>query len=305
MNKKKYVIEASIILIVVIGTIWLRSPVQFLKNTDANEISRIEVFDRHNGKQFIITNQEDIAFIVSNIQSTNMKREKVSIGYMGTHFSMQFYNLDGKKIDEFILNAADTIRKDSFFYIDEMESLCINYLQAIEDGNVKETYPRQIEADNTERVSSITLLTAAPEIVLTDSFSSQMNKFSVLSGQYTWSYLDGEETVTISACGAHPLDIVQTKQEGLEVPKYNKIDYVPYMLSSVVMPNEITVNEWDVAQLGNTDESVLSTKIYTNESLIELKPDRVYEIIAQWDEKNFETRGFYGEASYVVITQEK
>lgn len=133
MNKKKHVIEASIILLIMIGAIWLQSPVVFLKNVDANEISKIEVFDGNKGEQFTVTNQEEIAFIVSNIQNAKMKREKISIGRIGTRFNMQFYNLKDKKVDEFIINGEGVIRKDPFFYIDKTESLCTDYLEAIEE----------------------------------------------------------------------------------------------------------------------------------------------------------------------------
>jgi hypothetical protein len=54
-----------------------------------------------------------------------MKKEKVSSGYMGTLFTLKFYNINGKITDKFILNYYDTIRKAHFFYKDATRSLCV------------------------------------------------------------------------------------------------------------------------------------------------------------------------------------
>ena len=37
--------------------------------------------------------------------------------------------------------------------------------------------------------------------------------------------------------------------------------------------------------------------------LLELEPDRMYEILAEWDSGRGDARGFYGEACYLVVTE--
>ena len=37
--------------------------------------------------------------------------------------------------------------------------------------------------------------------------------------------------------------------------------------------------------------------------ILSLKPDKVYEIQADWPEEDFERNGFYGQASYVIVTE--
>lgn len=147
------------------------------------------------------------------------------------------------------------------------------------------------------------LLTAAPKIELTDSLSSTINHFEVQSRSYSWSYLDGRETVSIAACGSHPLDINGEKAEKLTVPRYNQMDAAPYSVSAVVAPDHITVREWDISQLGKTEAAADSSTDYEGTSFISLKPDRVYEIVAVWDQEQLEDNGFCGEASYAVITE--
>jgi hypothetical protein len=45
-----------------------------------------------------------------------MTREKVSVGYSGYTFRMKFYDSNGNEMDCFIINSANTIRNDPFFY---------------------------------------------------------------------------------------------------------------------------------------------------------------------------------------------
>lgn len=150
-----------------------------------------------------------------------------------------------------------------------------------------------------------TMLTAAPDIVLVDSLSSASNEFRVSSSNYTWSYLERKEMVNLIACGSHPLDEMREKDEKLNIPEYNKIDGAPYLISSIINPDEMVVKEWEHSQIGNMEAEVLSTTTYEDTFLVELVPDRVYEIIATWDEEKLEENGFYGEASYVVITEKQ
>ena len=36
--------------------------------------------------------------------------------------------------------------------------------------------------------------------------------------------------------------------------------------------------------------------------MLPLKPDKVYELVAEWPEEDLEEQGFFGEARYVVVT---
>lgn len=149
------------------------------------------------------------------------------------------------------------------------------------------------------------LLTSAPVIKLSDPLSSTLNEFEVQPGNYTWNYLNGEETVSMIACGSHPLETVQNKEEKLKLLHSNEAGLALYTFSCVVEPDKIIVNEWDISQIGSTEATVLSSTTYEDTFIIEFKPDRVYEIIATWNEKNLEANGFHGEASYVVVTEKK
>lgn len=146
------------------------------------------------------------------------------------------------------------------------------------------------------------LLTGAPEISLNDALSSTLNGFIVQSGNYKWSYLDGKKTESVVACGSHPLDIAPDKAQKLSVPIYNRMDSAPYTVSCVVPPDRITVRQWDSSQLGSMEAKEESSTVYEDAFIIDLQPDKVYEIVAEWEEAKLQTNGFYGEASYALIT---
>ncbi len=108
-------------------------PTKFLRNVSTENIARIESFNGSTGNGFIVVDPGDIAYIVKNIQEKSMKKQKFSLGYMGTMFRLKFFDEDGKKIDEFIVNYYDTIRKDPFFYRVGEGSLCVDYLKELEN----------------------------------------------------------------------------------------------------------------------------------------------------------------------------
>jgi len=135
MKKKLAISVAVIVIIVIMGYIWWSSPVQFLDSVNADDVLRVEVFNGNSGEGFIIENKNDISYIVSNIQNITMKREKVSFGYMGYGYRLKFYNGNGKKIDEFIVNSNDTVRNDPFFYTDTTGNLCEDYLKGLEEAS--------------------------------------------------------------------------------------------------------------------------------------------------------------------------
>ncbi len=173
------------------------------------------------------------------------------------------------------------------------------------ETTVPETAVPETAAPETaaETAKADILLTSAPEIGLADPLSSTLSRFAVQSGNYSWSYMDGAETVSMVACGSHPLDTNPEKAEKLKVTRYNLMDKTPYSVSAAVAPDRMTVREWDISQLGKTDAAESATTAYEDTFLIDLKPDKVYEIVAVWDEEKLADNGFCGEASYVVITE--
>lgn len=166
-----------------------------------------------------------------------------------------------------------------------------------------EPAPASPAVGTSEKAHADVLLTAPPEITLSDSLSSANTSFTLHSGTGEWSWADKDEITTSVACGSAPLDMDPEQAATLDVPDYNRLDSVPYLLSCVVLPDRILLREWDIQDLGVAEAEPLSETEYSEVLPIELKKDRVYELVATWEEEKLEERFFFGEASYLFLTE--
>lgn len=133
MRKRRFIFLAAVSVLLLAALFWWATPVTFLKGVPADKVTSIEVFDGGTGIGFTVVAPEDIQYIVSNLQQASMQREKLSLGYMGTRFRLTFYDDSGVPLETLIVNSANTIRKDPFFYRDPDASLCLDYLVSLED----------------------------------------------------------------------------------------------------------------------------------------------------------------------------
>ena len=133
MWKRRFIFLAAVSVLLLAALFWWATPVTFLEGVPADKVTSIEVFDGGTGIGFTVVAPEDIQYIVSNLQQASMQREKLSLGYMGTRFRLTFYDDSGVPLETLIVNSANTIRKDPFFYRDPDASLCFDYLVSLED----------------------------------------------------------------------------------------------------------------------------------------------------------------------------
>ena len=133
MWKRRFIFLAAVSVLLLAALFWWATPVTFLEGVPADKVTSIEVFDGGTGIGFTVVAPEDIQYIVSNLQQASMQREKLSLGYMGTRFRLTFYDDSGVPLETLIVNSANTIRKDPFFYRDLDASLCLDYLVSLED----------------------------------------------------------------------------------------------------------------------------------------------------------------------------
>ena len=148
------------------------------------------------------------------------------------------------------------------------------------------------------------MLTSAPEFVLIDTLSSQLNSIKIKSGNYSWNFKEDDKIKSITACGLEP--IKEAKGDfapKLKLPKYNKIDDVPYSFSTKIPPDMLTVSQWDIDDIDNSNikKQTITTYYYKN-PLLKLKTGKVYEFKAEWKKENLDKNNFYGTASYILVT---
>lgn len=118
MTKKRVLLIAggAVLALVLLLFVLYSLPKTFLSGVDAADIQYIRVFDGSDGSSFVINEREDVEAIVTRVQSVKMKRGKISSNYDGYRFSLTFVDSRGETVETLILNGADTIRKDPFFY---------------------------------------------------------------------------------------------------------------------------------------------------------------------------------------------
>ena len=127
MKRRHVILIGVICALAAAAAIYCFLPRTFLKGVDPAKIASIEVKNGSTGKTLVIDEKEDIAYIVGNIQSIRMKKDKRSLGYMGYGYRLRVIDVKGKTVSEFIINSDEMIRKDPFFYMCEGR-LCYEYI---------------------------------------------------------------------------------------------------------------------------------------------------------------------------------
>ncbi len=157
---------------------------------------------------------------------------------------------------------------------------------------------------------SKTPVTKPPTLALQDALSSYMMiDYIDSTGTYSWSYpvdhLFGQ-MMNIESDGDAPLFSVKRDNE-LQLHTYNRIDYVPYLISFVtemeenIEPDRMILTEYDVSAINNMEAKPLQTTELTS-SLVKIKPNRVYVLSVEWDMEHMKKNKCYGDAEYVFVT---
>ncbi len=145
------------------------------------------------------------------------------------------------------------------------------------------------------------VLTTPPTMYLQDALSSYWNEFPVDSNTYGWSHLTDEgQVLCVDAAAKHGISGVVKGKEWLQVHEYSRHD-AWYSATFEVYPDSMSIREYDLLDLGDMNPELLS-EADADLGLLELKPRRMYEVTAVWQEDKFEERGFSGTATYVFAT---
>ena len=132
--KKKSILLLVVAVILLIGiSVWYNIPFK-VTNLEPEEVKEIVVFNGNTGKTTHITDAQQIQSIIENLNAVEVKRGKLSVGYTGYSFRMTIYLSDGKEAggwNHFIINSAESIRKDPFFYSVVAGKIDYDYIKGI------------------------------------------------------------------------------------------------------------------------------------------------------------------------------
>lgn len=135
--KKQFIGVLAVLGIVAIGIgIWYKTPIRFV-DLAPEDVLEIVFFDGNTGKSAHITDEEEIEKVIADFNSVTLTRDKLSVGYMGFRFKTTIYLKNGEEADgwnNFIINSADTIRKDPFFYKVQKGTIDYNAIEQLVRG---------------------------------------------------------------------------------------------------------------------------------------------------------------------------
>lgn len=133
MKKKIFLLLSAAAILMAGMILWWNTP-QDLMELDPSEVMEIVVLNGSSGRTTHITDHEQIRHLVEDWNEIEVRRSKPSFGYAGYGFKVTIYLSDGNEAGDwnnFILNSADTIRKDPFFYAVTEGALDYSYLESI------------------------------------------------------------------------------------------------------------------------------------------------------------------------------
>ncbi len=328
LNYKKpafWIILVSLLLCVVVAVCFMTKPkeqtIPYIndgsvewENVDEIIIYSDGYYGRTLEEPLVITDAEDLKKILEATLDTNGYREvedgeqleglsTIFIDYQnGTIISMYSEPNYGMISDTMQTTGAACYYVPRELYETVVDILCQEELLQEQSEATEETFlQEQMELEN---ITSVQIIKKPPTLTMQDALSSAINFTYVESGTYEWTYPTGkpDEVTTINASGAFPTVAVKGKEdEWIEVRDYNGIDFAPYMLSWGIDPDRIQVVEYDLLDLGDMEPEVLSEQWLEDVYFLELRPRRIYEVVAQWDEGS-NGNGFYGEATYIFAT---
>ena len=137
MKHKKILIAAGAVVLAVLlaGYVWWHLPTGFLQNVEPADVAQIEVFNGSTGQRFVIEEDADIEYIVRKIADVKMRKREYS-RVDGFTYSLSFTAADGRILERFILNSADSIRDGNIAYEIALETeedpLCFYYIRDLE-----------------------------------------------------------------------------------------------------------------------------------------------------------------------------
>lgn len=125
----KWCIPITIAILLILGIAWYIAPVGVL-NIHTQDVSMIRIFDGTTGQGVDVVDEADLEHIINDLNALRMKRGGLSLGRMGYRFRVTVVTRNNRQI-EFIINSANDIRKDPFFYKIEDGEIDFDFIQAL------------------------------------------------------------------------------------------------------------------------------------------------------------------------------
>jgi uncharacterized membrane protein YqiK len=116
MGKKMIIICIIILSILIIAAvIWWFMPSKIIAN-DVNKISYIKVGNGSTGKQFTITDKDDISSVIKMLQTTTISKKGFNGARSGFGYTIELYSNDGSLYKSLTILGEKSIVIGPFLY---------------------------------------------------------------------------------------------------------------------------------------------------------------------------------------------
>ena len=128
----KKISKPKIILIIAgILLICYLFPIKML-SADTSDITYIDIFNGNSGKHFIVSEKNQVDYIVHNLSTSWVSRTFPKLPSSGFGFSLKFYDKDENVYAKMVMNSESNIVKGIFYHNSWQSSLCYDYLKELE-----------------------------------------------------------------------------------------------------------------------------------------------------------------------------
>ena len=132
MGKKKTVIFIVILSILVVAAgIWWFSPLKIIAD-DADQISYIKVGNGSTGKQFAITDKDDVNSVVKMLKTTTIRKKEFNGARSGFNYTIELYFNDGSLYKKLTIISDKSIVIGPFLYHVQGDAVDFTLLKQLE-----------------------------------------------------------------------------------------------------------------------------------------------------------------------------
>ena len=134
MKKKRAVVSIIVLTILAVATgVWWLIPTKMITN-NAEQISYIKVGNGSTGKQFTITDKDDINSIIQMLQTTTIKKTEFNGARSGFIYTIGLYSNDGTLYKKLTLISESSIVIGSFLYHVQGDAIDLTLLKQLEEN---------------------------------------------------------------------------------------------------------------------------------------------------------------------------
>jgi len=124
---------------------------------------------------------------------------------------------------------------------------------------------------------------------------------------YTWNWPEGDDQMGAAIADGPAATSEGGHWETLVLPE-NSDGLSEYILTTEVMPDELGIDVWDMADIGNSEAQGSRIAVYQGEEIaaedlvISLQAGKIYQIYMEWDKEKIDENGCFGIAYYIFMT---